>query len=267
MTHSGRRILAAAAVLALSGAAAAGEGRLAALYPQDGRRAMTGGDFARFPGAGILFCRDAAGVPKRAAAAWLIAGPRIVMLNAHNFRNKRLEVTRAVADCFFQIAGRNYDFEPESLHLGTRPGAEALHITDDWALLQLREPVTAATAQPVPDDSAGPPTGSEPLPVTMVSPAGHENFGSATSLESCTVRQIDPPGEDGIRQARHDCNNGYGGSGSGLFDAEGRLIAMHSASLSMNSRRSYDGEFHYGAALLLEGTLVEALREAVRRTR
>ncbi len=267
MTHSGRRIVAAAFGIALAGAAAAREARLAALYPQDGRRAMSGADFTRFPGAGILFCRDASGVPKRAAAAWLIAGPRVVMLNAHNFRNKRLEVTRAVADCFFQIAGRNYDFEPESLQLGVRPGADALHITDDWALLHLTEPVTEAAAQPVPDGVEGLPTGSEPLPVTMVSPAGHENFGSATSLETCTIRRIDPPGEDGIRQARHDCNNGYGGSGSGLFDAGGHLIAMHSASLSMNSRRSYDGEFHYGAALLLEGSLVEALREAARRTR
>ncbi|RVU18388.1 trypsin-like peptidase domain-containing protein [Methylobacterium oryzihabitans] len=268
MTHSGRCILAAVAVgTALSGPAAAGDGRLAALYPQDSRRAMTGADFARFPGAGILFCRDASGVPKRAAAAWLIAGPRVVMLNAHNFRSRRLEVTRAVADCFFQIAGRNYDFEPDSLQLGVRPGAEALHITDDWALLHLKEPVTTAVAQPIPDAPAGLRTGSEAIAVTMVSPAGHENFGSATSLEACTIRQIDPPGEDGIRQARHDCNNGYGGSGSGLFDAGGRLIAMQSASLSMNSRRPYDGEFHYGSALLLEGAFVDALRDAVRRTR
>lgn len=268
MTHSGRRILAAVAVgTALCGTAAAGDGRLAALYPQDGRRAMTGADFDKFPGAGVLFCRDAAGVPKRAAAAWLIAGPRVVMLNAHNFRSRRLEVTRAVADCFFQIAGRNYDFEPDSLQLGVRPGAEALHITDDWALLHLKEPVTAAAAQPVPEAPAGLRTGNEAIAVTMVSPAGHENFGRATSLEACTIRQIDPPGEDGIRQARHDCNNGYGGSGSGLFDAGGSLIAMQSASLSMNSRRSYDGEFHYGAALLLEGALVDALRDAVRRTR
>ncbi|TNC14025.1 serine protease [Methylobacterium terricola] len=268
MIHPRRRIVAVATlVAALSGPATAGDRRVAALYPQDGRRAMSGADYARYPGAGILFCRDASGVPKRAAAAWLIAGPRTVMLNAHNFRSKRLAVTRAVADCFFQIAGRNYDFEPESLQLGVRPGAEALHITDDWALLHLTEPVTAAAAQPAPEAPLGLPTGSEAVAVTMVSPAGHENFGSATSLEACTIRQIDPPGEDGIRQARHDCNNGYGGSGSGLFDAAGRLIAMQSASLSMNSRRPYDGEFHYGSALLLEGALAEALRAAVRRPR
>ena len=268
MPHPRRRILAALVGIALlPGPAVAETVRLAALYPQDGRRAMAAPDFARFPGAGILFCRDAGGVPKRAAAAWLIAGPRVVMLNAHNFRSRRLEVTRAVADCFFQIAGRNYDFEPESLHLGVQPGASALHITDDWALLALREPVTAAAAQPLPDEAGRLPTGGETIPVTMVSPAGHENFGSATSIETCAIRQIDRPGEDGIRMARHDCNNGYGGSGSGLFDAAGHLIAMHSASLSMNSRRTYDGEFHYGSALMLEGPLLDALREAAARTR
>ncbi|SEO57926.1 Trypsin-like peptidase domain-containing protein [Methylobacterium sp. ap11] len=268
MPYRNRQILTLLLGAALvSGPAAAGDGRLAALYPQDGRRAMAGPDFARFPGAGILFCRDAGGVPKRAAAAWLIAGPRVVMLNAHNFRSRRLEVTRAVADCFFQIAGRNHDFEPDSLHLGVAPGASALHITDDWALLSLREPVTAVAAQPVPDAAARLPTGGGTVPVTMVSPAGHENFGSATSLEACAIRQVDRPGEDGIRMARHDCNNGYGGSGSGLFDAAGNLLAMHSASLSMNSRRAYDGEFHYGSALLLEGPLLDALREAAARTR
>jgi hypothetical protein len=37
-------------------------------------------------------------------------------------------------------------------------------------------------------------------------------------------------------RARHDCNDGYGGSGSGLFDEAGHLIAMQSASLDMNCR-------------------------------
>ncbi|MFE1597792.1 trypsin-like peptidase domain-containing protein [Methylobacterium sp. ID0610] len=249
-----------ATFMAACGTARAGDARLAALYPQDGRRPMAGPDYARYPGAGILYCRNAAGLPVRAAAAWLIGGPRLVMLNAHNFRSRRLEATRAVADCFFQIAGRNYDFEPDSLRLGVLPGADALHITDDWALLRLSEPVTGAAPLPL-SDGATLPTGSVPLPVTMVSPAGHENYDRPTSLEACTIRQIDPPGEDGIRIARHDCNNGYGGSGSGLFDAEGRLIAMQSASLSMNSRRAFDVEFHYGSALLFEG----ALRAAVLR--
>ncbi|PIK73530.1 serine protease, partial [Methylobacterium frigidaeris] len=104
------------------------------------------------------------------------------MLNAHNFRSRRLEVTRAVADCYFQITGRSYDSEPESLQLGVRPGAEALHITDDWALLHLREPVTAAAAQPVPDAPAGPRTGSEAVAVTMVSLAGDENFAARPAL-------------------------------------------------------------------------------------
>ncbi len=84
------------------------------------------------------------------------------MLNAHNFGAGGSRSTRAVADCFFQIAGRNYDFEPDSLQLGVRPGAEALHITDDWALLHLKEPVTAAVAQPIPDAAGGLRTGAGP---------------------------------------------------------------------------------------------------------
>ncbi|GEP07088.1 trypsin-like peptidase domain-containing protein [Methylobacterium oxalidis] len=235
--------------------------REAALYPQDSRREMAGSDHVRFPGAGILYCRRPDGVPQKAAAAWLVGAPDLVVLNAHNFRNRQLDVTRQVAECYFQIGGRNYDFVAGSLRLGTAPDARSLHITDDWALLRLAEPVEGAAPQPiplVPDLPVGPAS----LPVIMVSPAGHENFRGASSLEACLIHQVDPPGEDAIRRVRHDCNNGYGGSGSGLFDASGRLIALQSASLSMNSRRPFDVEFHYGSALLFEGSLLAALREA-----
>lgn len=234
--------------------------QIAALYPRDGRRDMTGSDVARFPGAGVLYCRRADGVPQKAAAAWLIGDPSVVVLNAHNFRNRQLETTRDVADCYFQIGGRNYGFDPESLRLGTAPEAGALHITDDWAILRLSEPVQGAEPQPLPTapDLAA---GAIDLAVTMVSAAGHANYRGPSSLESCHIRRIDPPSEDGIRRARHDCNDGYGGSGSGLFDEAGRLVAMQSASLSMNSRRPLDLEFHYGSALLFEGELLRALRE------
>ncbi len=117
------------------------------------------------------------GVPRRAAAAWLIAEPTIVVLNAHNFRSRRLETTRQVSDCYFQIAGRNYEFVPDSLQLGTAPGATALHITDDWAILRLATP-TDVTPQPLPPPPPGLPTGDVSLSVTMVSPAGHENYGA-----------------------------------------------------------------------------------------
>ncbi len=234
----------------------------AALYPRDGRRELDGADYRRYPGAGVLYCR-ADGIPRKAAAAWLIGSPRLVVLNAHNFRSRHLEPTREVADCFFQIGGRNYDFAPGTLRLGTAPGAVSLHITDDWALLDLARPVEGVPAQPVPHapDLA---TGSETLPVVMVSPGGHANYPGQASLESCAIRQIDPPSEDGIRRIRHDCSNGFGGSGSGLFDAEGRLLALHSASLSMNSRRPFDIEFHYGSAMLFEGGLLEAIEARVR---
>ncbi len=86
-----------------------------------------------------------------------------------------------------------------------------------------------------------------------------------SSLETCTIRRVDPPTEGGTRRARHDCNDGYGGSGSGLFDEAGRMVAMQSASLSMNSRHAFDIEFHYGSALLIEGALLDALRAAVKR--
>lgn len=230
----------------------------AALYPRDGRRDMTGADNERFAGAGVLYCRRSDGVPQKAAAAWLIGDPALVVLNAHNFRNRQMEVTREVADCYFQIAGRNYQFDTGSLQLGTPDDARALHITDDWAILRLASPAIAKP-QPVPDASdLG--TGPSERPITMVSPAGHENYRGPSSLETCTIRQIDPPSEDAIRRVRHDCNDGFGGSGSGLFDESGRLLAMQSASLSMNSRRAFDIEFHYGSALLFEGQIVEAIR-------
>lgn len=258
-----RRFLPLAALLVLAGAArgedrAPPAHRLAALYPQDGRRDLTGADFDRFRGAGILWCRNPDGVPQKAAAAWLIADRSTVVLNAHNFRDRRLAATRAVADCYFQIGGRNYDFDPDSLVLGPAPGADSLHITDDWAILRLHRPADAVP-QPLPEPPDLP-VGDIALPVTMVSPAGHGNYRGPSSLERCAIRRIDPPTEDAIRRARHDCNDGYGGSGSGLFDEAGRLIALQSASLAMNSRSRFDIEFHYGSALLFEGGLLSALR-------
>lgn len=258
-----RRLLPLAALLVLAGAArgedrAPPAHRLAALYPQDGRRDLTGADFDRFRGAGILWCRNPDGVPQKAAAAWLIADRSTVVLNAHNFRDRRLAATRAVADCYFQIGGRNYDFDPDSLVLGPAPGADSLHITDDWAILRLNRPADAVP-QPLPEPPDLP-VGDIALPVTMVSPAGHGNYRGPSSLERCAIRRIDPPTEDAIRRARHDCNDGYGGSGSGLFDEAGRLIALQSASLAMNSRSRFDIEFHYGSALLFEGGLLSALR-------
>ncbi|GJD68498.1 hypothetical protein MMMDOFMJ_1421 [Methylobacterium gnaphalii] len=223
---------------------------------------MTGADIQRYHGAGVLFCRRPDGVPQKAAAAWLIGNPSLVVMNAHNFRNRRMETTRNVADCYFQIGGRNYNFDPGSLRLGTPPHARSLHITDDWALLRLSEPAVGIPPQPVPD-APSLPTGVGELPVIMVSPGGHENYRGPSSIETCFIRQIDPPSEDEIRRVRHDCNDGYGGSGSGLFDATGRMLAMQSASLSMNSRRSFDIEFHYGSALLFEGELLSAIRQEV----
>lgn len=234
----------------------------AALYPRDGRRDMTGADNDRFAGAGILYCRRSDGVPQKAAAAWLIGAPTLVVMNAHNFRNRQMDVTRDVADCYFHIAGRNHAFAADSMRLGTPPGARALHITDDWAILRLADPAVARP-QPVPDASDVP-TGPMQRMITMVSPAGHQNYAGPSSLETCKIHQIDPPSEDAIRRVRHDCNDGYGGSGSGLFDETGRLLAMQSASLSMNSRRPFDIEFHYGSALLFEGELLEAIRQQLR---
>ncbi|MCJ2034496.1 trypsin-like peptidase domain-containing protein [Methylobacterium sp. J-068] len=240
---------------------AGGDQRLAALYPKDERRELSGADYERYPGAGVLFCR-ADGIPRKAAAAWLIGNQRLVVLNAHNFRSRHLERTREVADCFFQIGGRNYDFAPETLRLGTAPGAMSLHITDDWALLDLAEAAENVRPQPIPA-SPDLPTGTATIPVVMVSPGGHANYAGQTSLERCAIRQIDPPSEDAIRRVRHDCNNGFGGSGSGLFDESGRLVALHSASLSMNSRRIFDLEYHYGSAMMFEGALLDAIRTRV----
>jgi hypothetical protein len=257
-----RAVRLSAAAVGIAAGISGGGLALAALYPHDGRRDMTGADIQRYLGAGVLYCRRPDGVPQKAAAAWLIGDSSLVVLNAHNFRSRRMEVTREVSDCFFQIAGRNHAFDSASLRLGTPPDARSLHITDDWALLRLTEPAVDATPQPVPDASDLP-VGTDERPVVMVSPGGHENYRGPSSIETCSIRQIDPPSEDAIRRARHDCNDGFGGSGSGLFDQTGRLLAMQSASLSMNSRRPFDIEFHNGSALLFEGELLKAIQQEI----
>ena len=54
----------------------------AALYPQDHRRDLTGADLDRYKGAGVLWCRRSDGVPQKAAAAWLVADPSVVVAGA-----------------------------------------------------------------------------------------------------------------------------------------------------------------------------------------
>lgn len=233
----------------------------AALYPQDARRLMDEEDYRRFPGAGVLICQTDMGTIERGGAAWLIGARDLVVLNAHNFVDKLLRPTRPVTDCYFQIGEESGAFEPQSLRLGADPTAKALHITDDWALLRLAQPLSESIIpQPAPD-AASVATGATSLPVTMVSPAGHSNSPLATSAEACEIRQIDPPSEGGVRRARHNCNDGYGGSGSGLFTQQGQLIALHSASLDMNQRRPFDIEAHYGSALLFEAALADAIKK------
>ncbi len=230
----------------------------AALYLEEHRRAMSSSDYQRYPGAGVLFCRDEARLFQKAAAAWLIGSRSLVMMNAHNFRDRRGRQTRPINDCYFQIGGKNYDFGGD-LQLGIPADADALHITDDWALARLEHAVAAdAVPQPVPTASTLA-TGNGLLQVTMVSPAGHGNYNGPTSIEPCRIHLIDPPTEGGIRRARHDCNDGYGGSGSGLFDDSDHLIAMQSASLDMNRRLAFDIERHYGSALVIEGELRNAI--------
>lgn len=239
--------------------------RTIALYPREARRLMHDEDYRRYPGAGVLTCQTEWGAPARAAAAWLVGDRGLVVLNAHNFVDRRLRPTRPVGDCFFTIGDRDYEFEPDSLHFGFAADSESLHITDDWAVIRLRDMVDSRIEpQPVPD---GPPlpSGSGAMRVVMVSPAGHANFRRETSIEDCEIRQIDAPSEGGVRRVRHDCNDGYGGSGSGLFGADGRLLAMHSASLDMNQRRDFDIERHYGMALLFEGAIVDAIRDNMRK--
>jgi hypothetical protein len=231
----------------------------AALYPSDKRRVMTGEDYRRYSGAGILYCRGRDGVFQKAAASWLIGISDLVMMNAHNFINRRAEAERSIDDCYYQIGGKNYDFVPGSLEVGAAVDANALHITDDWALARLRTPVDSQVApQPVYNAALLEADGGL-MPVTMVSPAGHANFVGASSIENCAIHAIDPPSEDSMRRARHDCNDGYGGSGSGLFDEAGHLVAMQSASLDMDRRLEFDIGLHYGSALLIEGKLFDAI--------
>lgn len=237
-----------------------------ALYPQDGRRLMSEADAVRFAGAGMLMCYSDYGTLERGAAAWLIGSHDLVVLNAHNFVDRKLVPTHPVTDCFLRIGGGDYYFDADSLRIGASVESKALHITDDWALLRLIQPTPDnVRPQPIPDASdivtgAG-------MKVTMVSPAGHSNTRLPATVEACAIHRIDEPTESHVRRARHDCNDGYGGSGSGLFSEDGRLIALHSASLDMNSTRPFDIETHYGSAILFEGDLAKAIREAMEKPR
>lgn len=238
----------------------------AALYPEDGRRLLTDADLARYPGAGVLMCYSDFGTLERGAAAWLVGAHDLVVLNAHNFVDRKLVPTHPVTDCFFRIAEGDYYFDADSLRIGALVKTKGLHITDDWALLRLPRP-TPDDVKPQPAPDVGDIGTGAGMKVVMVSPAGHSNSRIPATLESCMIRRIDEPTESHVRRARHDCNDGYGGSGSGLFSEDGRLIAMHIASLDMNLRRPFDMETHYGSAILFEGDLARAIRDAIAKPR
>ncbi|MGJ0510784.1 trypsin-like serine peptidase [Methylocystis sp.] len=238
----------------------------AALYAADRRQAMTEADASRFAGAGVLMCYSDFGTLERAAAAWLIGSHDLVVMNAHNFVDRRLAPTHPVTNCFFRIAGGDYYFNEDSLRIGASVESKALHITDDWALLRLLQP-TPETIKPQPAPDASDIATGARFKVVMVSPAGHSNTSLVATTESCEVYRVDEPTEGHARRVRHDCNDGYGGSGSGLFTEDGRLIAMHSASLDMNQKRPFDIETHYGSAILFEGELAEAIRDAASKPR
>lgn len=236
-----------------------------ALYPHDGRRRFARLDEEKYAGAGVLMCFTDIGTLERAAAAWLIGSRKLVVLNAHNFIDRSLTPTHPVESCFFRIKGADRYFESDSLVLGADADSKSLHITDDWALLRLIEPVADdIEPQPMPDASFVA-TGAK-MKVVMVSPAGHSNTRLESSIEECAIHTVDEPTEARVRRARHDCNDGYGGSGSGLFTEDGRLIAMHSASLDMNVNRPFDIDSHYGSALLFEGALIEAIKREARQS-
>jgi len=266
------RILTAGAALLMVGLAIDCNGayspflrsRKIALYPYDARKPFADAEREKYRGAGVLMCYTDFGTLERAAAAWLVGSRRLVVLNAHNFVDRKLTPSHPIENCFFRINGVDRFFDPDSLIIGADPDSRALHITDDWALLRLIEPVADdIEPQPIPDASFIA-TGAT-MKIVMVSPAGHSNTRLQASLEECTIQKVDEATESHIRRARHDCNDGYGGSGSGLFASDGRLIAMHSASLDMNDKRPFDIELHYGSALLFEGGLVEAIKKEVSR--
>lgn len=237
-----------------------------ALYPRDGRQLLTSSDHEQFPGAGVLMCDTELGIPERAAAAWLIGAHDLVLLNAHNFIDKYLSPTRPVTDCYFRIGGRDFYFDPDTLRTGLSNKSNELHITDDWALLKLLQPTPEdIRPQPVPNPAM---IGkSNNLDVIMISPAGHSNTQIFETLEHCKIHRIDEPSEGGMRRVRHDCNDGYGGSGSGIFTADGNLLALHSASLDMNIKRDFDIETHYGSALIIEGDLASSIRDILSDTK
>jgi len=258
-----RRAIVLVALMLVSGSLAhfGAQTAHAALYSDDRRQAITEADVNRFAGAGVLMCYSDYGTLERAAAAWLIGSHDLVVMNAHNFVDRRLVPTHPVTNCFFRIAGGDYYFDEDSLRIGASVESKGLHITDDWALARLLQP-TPETVKPQPaPDVSNIITGAR-LKVVMVSPAGHSNTRLPATTESCDVYRVDEPTEGHVRRVRHDCNDGYGGSGSGLFTEDGRLIAMHSASLDMNQKRPFDIETHYGSAMLFEGELAEAIRDA-----
>lgn len=156
----------------------------ASLYPRDGRRPFAELDENRYLGAGVLMCFTEFGTLERAAAAWLIGSPNLVVLNAHNFVDRKLVPTHSVTDCFFRIKGADYYFEADSLWIGASVKSRSLHITDDWALLRLMQPVARdVKPQPVPDASFIA-TGAE-MRAVMVSPAGHSNSRLEPTVEEC----------------------------------------------------------------------------------
>ncbi len=207
---------------------------------------------------GIFSCNGAD------ATGQLTGANDVVTTVGHHFFDKQCLRMDEPDSCYFQPLGSMEKFKVkiETLVSGCMPGRR----NGDWAVIKLERPVTDASFYNLPTQDFVPANGQA---ITQVS-AYHQNFirngATPPTVQPCSIRETNPYGT-----FKHDCDTGYGSSGSAqLLNVDGSTSPTMVALSVSQAKPVYPdgtpfGPSHYNLAVPVAGEFLKALNKTLGR--
>lgn len=202
----------------------------------------------KFLATGVLTCGGAL------ATAQLSGAGDVITTAAHNFFGDQCQAWMNDGRCFFETAGQRVELDMASVKASCPYPNQRL----DWAVAKLKRPIRGVEPYNIPErDWALMPDTS----VTQVS--GVKNFRPNRQVQECSVRHVL---QGPNYAATHDCDTEPSASGSGQFDSNFTLIAVHTG-----GRNPSGGEYKlpqsFNGLVPVSGQFLSELRRAVDSSR